>query len=138
MTINGYPFYGMTALMRAAKAEHAEPIHLGSLRRSIVLVYPGVPNANMTWAQVKAELKSARDDPRRHEQRRKGRRPRGEEVRVKPEKPFDLGIRLDAPTLETVPIPAPDALVHGGVYFKAIERAGFHGGLLNGLRDYYR
>ena len=35
-------------------------------------------------------------------------------------------------------IPQPDALVHGAAYFKALERGGFHGGLLNGLRDYYR
>jgi 5-methylthioadenosine/S-adenosylhomocysteine deaminase len=137
VAINGYPFYGTTALIRAARAEHAEGIRVGAMGRRIVLVYPGVPNATMTWAQVRAELESAREDPKRHERSRRGRRPGGAEVRVKPEKPFDQGLKLDDSTLETIPIPQPDPLLHGAAYFNAVARAGFHGGLLDGLRAYY-
>ena len=138
VAVNGYPFYGTTALLQAAKAEHAESIQVGRMRRSIVLVYPGVPNADMTWEQVRKELKSARDDPKRHERTRQGRRPGGAEVRMQPEKPFDQGLKVDEPTLETVPIPQPDPLLHGPAYFNALGRGGFHRGLLNRLRDYYQ
>ena len=37
VAINGQPFYGTTKLMKAAGAQHAEPISLGRLRRSIQL-----------------------------------------------------------------------------------------------------
>ena len=36
VAINGYPFYGTYNLMRAARAERAEPITVGRLRRRIV------------------------------------------------------------------------------------------------------
>ena len=138
VAINGYPFYGTTELMRAAKAEYAEPIDVGGMRRRIVLVYPGVPNADMTWAQVKQELESARKDPKRHERSRGGRRPGGEIVRVEPEKSPETALELDAPTMETVPIPEPDPLAHSAAYFDSLEGSGFHGGVLDGLRDYYQ
>jgi hypothetical protein len=47
VAINGYPFYGTYNLMRAAKAEHAEPITVGRHRRRIVLIYPGIRDADM-------------------------------------------------------------------------------------------
>jgi len=137
VVINGYPFYGTTELMNKAKADHAEPIQVGGIRRRIVLVYPGVPNADLRWEEVKRELDSARTDPKRHERRRQGRRPRGEPVRMRPEKPFDARVKVDEPTLETVAIPRPDSLVHAGALFRAVEGRGFHGGLLDGLRGYY-
>jgi hypothetical protein len=36
-----------------------------------------------------------------------------------------------------VRIPPLDTLVHDAAYFRAIERAPLHGGLLDGLRAYY-
>ena len=63
VAINGIPFYGTTKLMRAAAAQHAEPISVGRLRRSIVLVYPGIQDADMSWAQVIEDLRLVRRDP---------------------------------------------------------------------------
>jgi 5-methylthioadenosine/S-adenosylhomocysteine deaminase len=139
VAINGYPFYGTPRLMRTARAEHAEPIRIGRERRSIVLVYPGFPDADMTWVEVKDELDSARGDPRRHEQERQGRRPRGRVVRMVPDKPWDERDARDVtpPTLDTVPLPEPDALTHDKAFFRNVERLGFHGGVLDQLRDYY-
>ncbi len=138
VAVNGYPFYGTSRMMKAAGATQAESIKIGRLSRSIVLVYPGYPDADMTWAQVLDELASVRADPKRHEQRRKGSRPGGGEVRIQPEKFRDAQIKLDAPTLKTVSMPEPDALSHDVAFFRNIERRGFHDGLLHGLRDYYR
>jgi hypothetical protein len=137
VAINGYPFYGTSALMRTARAKNAEPIRIGSESRSIVLVYEGFPDADMTWAQVRDELDSARGDPKRHEAEREGARPGGRAVRMKPDKPEDERVEVDEPTLETVPLPEPDPLTHDKAFFRDVERLGFHGGLLNELRDYY-
>jgi len=92
----------------------------------------------MTWAQVLDELASVRADPKRHERKRQGSRPGGDEVRIQPEKFRDAQVKLDDSTLEDVALPEPDALTHDAAFFRNIERRGFHGGLLNGLRDYYR
>lgn len=138
VAINGYPFYGTTALMRAAKATKAEPIQIGSARRSIVLVYDGYPDADMTWAQVLEELDSAHRDPKRHERKRQGKRRKGRVVRMQPDKPEDQDLTLDELTLDNVPIPAPDPLTHNAAFFRDVEKRGYHGGLLNKLRDYYR
>ena len=138
VAINGYPFYGTRDLMNAAGAANAEPIKIGRLTRRIVLVYPGYPEADMTWKQVLEELESVRADPKRHEQERKGRRRGGKEVRIQPEKFDDAKVKLDQPTLETISLPEPDALTHNAAFFADIERRGFHGGLLDGLRDYYQ
>src|SRR5207253_1302769 len=59
VAINGEPFYGTGKLMKAAGATRAEPIKVGSLRRSIVLIYPGVPDADMGWADVLADIAEA-------------------------------------------------------------------------------
>jgi len=138
VAINGYPFYGTSKLMKAAGATQAEPIKVGRQTRQIVLVYPGYPEADMTWVQVVNELASVRADPKRHEQERKGSRPGGREVRIQPEKFRDAKVKLDTPTLETISLPEPDALTHDAAFFRNVERLGFYGGLLDGLRDYYR
>ena len=138
VAINGYPFYGTSKLMKAAGAAEAEPIKVGRNSRQIVLVYPGYPQADMTWSPVQMEIESVQADPKRHEQERRGSRPGGEEVRIQPEKFRDSKVKLDTPTLETVSLPKPDALTHDAAFFRDIDRRGFHGGLLSGLRDYYR
>lgn len=137
VAINGYPFYGTPGLMSAAGAGHAEAIRVDPQRRMIVLVYPGVPDADMSWAEVKAELDNARGDPKRHERERRGARRDGRVVRMQPDKPEDAALEVDQLTLENVALPEPDALTHDKAFFRDVERLGFHGGLLNELRSYY-
>jgi len=137
VTINGQPIYGTTALVRSAGGVHAEPIGVGRLRRSIVLVYPDVPNADMSWREVMEELHRARADPLAHEQERAGRRPGGELVRVEPEKPWEGSAGLDAVTLRETAVPRLDALFHDRAFFNSLARFGFHAGRLEGLREYY-
>ena len=63
VAINGQPFYGTTKLMKAAGAQHAEPISFGRLRRSIVLIYDDVPEADMGWRAVLDDIAAATKDP---------------------------------------------------------------------------
>ena len=51
--------------------------------------------------------------------------------------PWDDPEVTGKPVPVTVKIPEPDSLVHDSGYFRAVERATLHGGLLDGLRDYY-
>jgi hypothetical protein len=44
----------------------------------------------------------------------------------------------EVPILPTVVrIPKPDSLTHDTAYFKAVAASPLHGGLLDGVRDYY-
>ena len=49
--------------MKAAGAQHADPIRLGRLRRSIQLIYDDVPEADMGWQAVLDDIAAAKADP---------------------------------------------------------------------------
>ena len=64
VAINGQPFYGTTKLMKAAGAQHAEPISrraAAPLDRSSST--PDVPDADMGWQAVLADIAAADQDP---------------------------------------------------------------------------
>ena len=63
VAINGQPFYGTTKLIKAAGAQNAEPIRFGRLRRSILLIYHDVPDADMGWQAVLDDIAAATKDP---------------------------------------------------------------------------
>ena len=60
VAVNGEPFYGLTSLLRSGGATHAEPIRVAGHDRAIVLVYPDVPDADMT---LEAGRRRARGRP---------------------------------------------------------------------------
>jgi hypothetical protein len=64
----------------------------------------------------------------------------GEEpVRLLPDKPWDEpDLLAAAPPPVAGNVPPLDSLAADAAYFKAIEASPLHGGLLDGLRDYYR
>ena len=51
--------------------------------------------------------------------------------------PWDDPQVTGKPVPVTVRIPPLDSLVHDATYFRAVARSPLHGGLLDGLRDYY-
>jgi hypothetical protein len=54
-----------------------------------------------------------------------------------PDKPWEPAESLSAAP-PTIDIPPLDTLAADAAYFRAIDKAPLHGGLLNGLKDYYR
>lgn len=139
VTINGQPFYGTTPLVNAAGATHAEPIKVGRLRRSVVLIYPGVKDADMSWAQTLTDLADAVHDPiARYLQIEKfhkaGRKP---PPWLKTDKPWDDPDITGKPVPIDVHIPQLDALHHDSAFFAAVAKSALHGGQLDGLRAYY-
>lgn len=134
--VGGKAGYGRTALMRATKAEAAEPIPQAGRGRAISLAGGDV---TMTWRDVLDRLEAVRADPQaalRH----------ATQLRATGEQPFELepdmpeGHRLGAADMSNVKMPPLDTLRHDAAFFRALkrDRAPILDGLLDGLRDYYR
>ena len=137
VAINGDPFYGTNKLMKAAGATRAEPIRIGRLRRSIVLKYPGIKDADMGWAEVPTDIEGARRDPISATSRSSNCTRRQAAAWLMTDKPWDNPQITGQEVPVAVQIPPPDALVPNGDYFEAVKRSPLHGGMLDGLRDYY-
>jgi len=139
VAINGQPFYGTRQLMNATGAIRPEPIEVGRHTRSVQLVYDDVPDADMSWAQTLADLADAIRDPiARYLHIEKfhvaGKKP---PPWLKTDKPWDDPEITGKPIAIDVHIPPLDPLTHDAAFFKAVKKAKLHGGLLDGLRDYY-
>jgi cytosine/adenosine deaminase-related metal-dependent hydrolase len=139
VAINGYPFYGTSRLMAAAKAQHAEPIRVGRLSRKIALVYPGLKDADMTWKGVLADIAQATADPvKRYLEiehlHQVGKMPPW----LQTDKPWDDPTNTAKNVPVTVRIPRLDSLAYNRAYFSAIEKARpLHQGTLDNLHTYY-
>jgi cytosine/adenosine deaminase-related metal-dependent hydrolase len=139
VAINGQPFYGTTALMKAAGATRAEPIKVGRLRRSIVLIYPGIPDADMGWAALREDLAAAMADPiARYLEIEKLHQVGKPPPWLMTDKPWDSPAITGKPVPVTVRIPPLDALAHDSSYFAAVKASPLHAGRLDGLAAYYR
>ncbi len=138
VAINGQPFYGTTGLMTAAGARNDEPIRVGRLRRSIVLIYPGIPDADMGWAAALADIAAAKADPvKRYLEIEKLHRVGKPPPWLQTDKPWDDPTHTGKEIPVTVEIPPLDSLTHDVAYFQAIKNSPLHGGLLDPVRDYY-
>lgn len=138
VAINGQPFCGTTKLIKAAGATRDEPIRLGRLRRRVQLVYPGLKDADMGWAEALADMAEARRDPvaryLKIEHLHEVRKP---PPWLRTDKPWDDPDLTGKPVPVTVRIPPLDSLVHDAAYFRAVKKAPLHGKLLDGRRSYY-
>jgi 5-methylthioadenosine/S-adenosylhomocysteine deaminase len=142
VVVGGRPVFGNLSLLQAAGVTGVEPITVAGVLRGIRLVEP-VKDADMTWAQVLSGLEEAREDPERAFRRALEDVPRGEEpLRLIPDMPGGELARdfRDVRELGPVVIPPIDSLAHDAAFFRNLEpdRAPILGGLLEGLKDYYR
>ena len=137
VAINGYPFYGTRQLMSAAGATHAEPIQVGPPPPDRARL-PGLPRgrhdleAGPRGARQRARGPQA---PRAEAQGQPAGRQGG--ARGAREVPRREGRARQADARDRLAARARRADPRRGL-LKDIERRGFHGGLLDGLRDYYR
>jgi hypothetical protein len=140
--VGGKAVFGNGSLMKAAGATSPEPISVAGVRRTISMMDPAVPDANMTWKQVLDALEHARRDPARAFELALTSLPRGEEpLRLIPDMPGgELAEEIGSPRdLGPVVIPPIDTLAHDAAYLRRLspDRSPILGGLLEGLGDYY-
>ncbi len=114
VAINGEPFYGTPQLMKAAGAQNAEDIEVGPLKRKIVLIYPGIKDADMGWQEALEDLRLARRDPPAARARTEEKAD-GAPLELEPDKPWDQG--KNAPLSEATKGQA-DSLTHDTRYFE--------------------
>lgn len=140
VAINGQPFYGTSELMKAAVgATHPEPIEVGSLKRSIVMIYPGVPDADMGWQAVLADIAKAKKDPvARYLEIEKLHAVGKPPPWLMTDKPWDDPSQTKKEVPVTVEIPPLDSLTHDAAYFQAVKASPIHGGLLDPVAAYYK
>jgi hypothetical protein len=138
VAINGQPFYGTSKLMKASGATHDEPIRLGRLRRRVRLVYPGIKDADMGWADALRDMEEAKRAPvARYLEIEQLHQVGDPPPWLRTDKPWDDPAVTGNPVPVTVRIPPLDSLVHDAAYFRAVRRAPLHAGLLDALRSYY-
>ena len=145
--VNGVPRYGDPALMQIAAAPTAKFKVAGKDRR-FAIANPKIPTKAWTWSEITGLLKAVIADPKTaiNKAEAKFRAYAG---------PIDapgapLLLALDMPTgfggfagsikdhADEVVIPPLSSLVHDSKFFSDINGRGFHGGLLNGLKDFYQ
>jgi cytosine/adenosine deaminase-related metal-dependent hydrolase len=153
VVVGGVPRFGTAALMRAAGARNTTAVRVGSTSRRVTLVRPDNPSATWTWSDVLRRLDAARADASRNPPRgpagsraRPRRRPK---LAADPEGTPPIAVRLDMPggpmaragpppPGKTVRIPPIEPLSHDRRWLASIRGRGFHGGVLDRLRDFYR
>ncbi len=138
VAINGQPFYGTTTLIKATGAANAEAIQVGRLRRKVILVYPGVKDADMGWKEALADIEKAKKDPVKRyleikELHEVGKPPPW----LMTDKPWDDPAHTGKEVPVAVRIPPLDSLHHDSAYFKAIAASPLHGGTLDPIEGYY-
>jgi 5-methylthioadenosine/S-adenosylhomocysteine deaminase len=142
--INGRPVCGTPALMSQARAENTSDFKLGSETRCLSMTR--FDDRQRTWSlrDVLGRMEEVRADP-------KG------QIDVAREKayagalrgdPPGLRLALDMPTgivpigglpkdLRQIVVPPIPPMEHDGAFFAEVARAGFHGGVLDGLAPFY-
>jgi hypothetical protein len=141
--VGGRPFYGNRSLMEAAGATNLEPIVVAGVERAISLLDPGLPDADVTWAEVVSQLQAVLQQPAVAVTRSLEAAARDLEppLRLIPDMPGGeiardiTGFR----DLGPVTMPSLDTLAHDRAFFErlAVDRAPILGGLLDGLRSYF-
>jgi cytosine/adenosine deaminase-related metal-dependent hydrolase len=136
VAINGQPFYGTAELIGESKAQNAEPIKVGRNTRRVVLIYPGVHEADMGWAEVLADIEKAKKDPlKRYLEIEKAHKAGKAPPWLMSDKPWDDPTGKEVPV--EVEIPPLDSLTHDAAYFKAVKANPLHNHRLDPLHSTY-
>jgi 5-methylthioadenosine/S-adenosylhomocysteine deaminase len=136
--VGGRPLYGRPQLMREAGAISLEPIYVAGIRRAISLVDPAIPDADMTWAEVKAALNAVRGDPVGLVETSLSFAPGEEPLQLIPDMPGDeMGAMEAALSLTETEIPPIDTIHHDVAFFDLLESGAILDGLLDDMRVYY-
>jgi cytosine/adenosine deaminase-related metal-dependent hydrolase len=144
VVVGGLPRYGTPALMGTATTPST--VNVGSRSMVLSLARPDAAGSAWSWDDVVDRMEEVRADPRRAIEDAQGRYA---DASRHPEREQPLRLALDMPTglapvgglphdLDDVVIPGLEPLVHDTAWLDSLVGRGFHGGLLDDLRRYYR
>lgn len=148
VVVGGIPRYGTPALMSLAPTTTSLTVHGRSMRLS--LARPDDAGTAWDWGDVVGRMEEVRADPRQAiEDATAAMADAADLADSTPGVPPPLRLALDMPTglgpvgglphdLGDVVIPELESLTHDQPWLDSIVGRGFHGGLLDDLRKYYR
>jgi 5-methylthioadenosine/S-adenosylhomocysteine deaminase len=145
---DGKPRYGDAALMSAAGASLSSTLTVAGVKRSFAIPDPADAKKAWSWADISGRLNAVRKDPAHAVKKANAIRRSYAGPLDDRQAPLELvldmpgGGALAAAAMpkhpEKVVIPPLPTLVHDKAFFKDIHNRGFHGGLLDGLADFYK
>lgn len=145
VVVGGRPLYGDTTLMRTAKATLTSPVQVAGSKRTICITKPEDKSQAWTFAEILQRMEKVRANPRKEI----------EAARLAPagDRTIDamprLRLALDMPLgqlpvgglpkdLGEIVVPPIQPIEHDAAFLASINGRGFHGGVLDGLRNFYR
>ncbi|MFP5377884.1 MAG: hypothetical protein ACLGIO_14035 [Acidimicrobiia bacterium] len=150
VAVGGRARFGTPAAMAAAGAALVVAVPVGGARRRVVLVRPDDPGRRWIWREVIGALNAVRRAAKVHPPRDAA----GADARLfgaagDPPGTPSMTVELDMPpgppeffgpppAGTTVDIPPIEPLHHNPAWLARLVNRGFHGGVLDGLRAYYR
>jgi cytosine/adenosine deaminase-related metal-dependent hydrolase len=144
VVVGGVPRYGTPALMTSAPTP--TPLTVGGRSMVLSLATPDDPAAAWSWDDVVARMEEVRADPKKEIEDAQDRLA---DARTHPDQEQPLRLALDMPTglapvgglphdLADVSIPELESLTHDAAWLESVAGRGFHGGVLDDLRRFYR
>lgn len=148
VVVGGKPRYGDSAAMKAAGSGPSSVVSVSGKRRKLAILDPQNSTTAFKWSDIVSRLQLVRKDPvaalKRAEERSR--------AFAGPVSGSDapLELALDMPSGDAlafagpprdpadVVVPQLPSLVHDKAFFDDVRGHGFHGGLLDGLADFYR
>lgn len=143
--VGGRPLYGVAALMARAGAQPTSPLVVhGQERRLALTRFDERAGQPWSFAEVLARLEAVRAQPKAAIEAARTHA----SAALRSGAPPRLRLALDMPTgrvpvgglpkdLSRIVVPPIQPLAHDDAFFASIAGRGFHGGLLDGLADFY-
>lgn len=147
VVIDGLPRYGSARLMAAAGAEDPSSVRVGRRDMRLALIQPTRPPQAWSFTEVVDRMEEVRASPRREVEAAQARYAGWSGRLDHPDAPLRLA--LDMPSglapvgglpknLDDLVVPPLASLVHDEEWLAAVPGRGFHRGVLDDLRRFYR
>ena len=143
----GVPRYGDAGLMTTPGLSKSSALTVRGRKRRFAIPDPEHPAEVWSWKDIKSRLDAVRKDPAAALKQVDGHRRAYTGPMTGPNAPLELTLDMPGGELPVdvrspaqaaaIVIPPLPSLVHDAAFFESIKGQGFHGGLLDGLGEFY-
>jgi 5-methylthioadenosine/S-adenosylhomocysteine deaminase len=148
VVVGGRPRYGDAGVMAAAGAAPSTTVRVSGRKRSLAISDPKNKDKAWSWTDITSRLETLRKNPAAALRLARGSRRTYSGPATAADAPLELTLDMPSGGAATLSGPPPDpskvvipplpSLVHDEAFFDDIHERGFHGGLLDGLADFYK